>query len=104
VVEHSSLDAAVIEIGPHAGWRFWLGIVLTGIGTGTSAAALTLILQAVQHFVWPGAGATLLDAAEQATPWRHILALLGATSIGQVSGVNIANEAMLYLRLPALLA
>jgi len=40
--------------------------VLTGLGTGACAAALTLILQAVQHFVWPGP--TLLDAAEQATP------------------------------------
>jgi hypothetical protein len=29
--------------------RFWLAIVLTGLGTGLSAAALTLILQTVQH-------------------------------------------------------
>ena len=76
---------AVIELGPHLGWGFWLGIVLTGIGTGASAAALTLVLQVVQHFVWPGAGATLLDAAEQATPWRHILVLLGA-GLGRVLG------------------
>jgi chloride channel protein, CIC family len=73
-----SSKAAASELGRHAGWRFWLGIVLTGVGTGASAAALTLILQTVQHVVWPGTGATLLDAAEQATLWRHVLALLGA--------------------------
>ena len=64
---------------------FWLAVVLTGLGTGASAAALTLILQSVQHFVWPGAGATLLDAASQATPWRHILVLLAA---GLVTGAG----------------
>jgi chloride channel protein, CIC family len=113
VAEHSSPKAAVIELGPHAGWRFWLGIVLTGIGTGASAATLTLILQAVQHFVWPG-GTTLLDAAEQATSWRHILVLLGAglaTGAGQIILVSLTagnsidiTEAIWFSagRLPAL--
>ena len=81
-------NPALVELRPNAGWRFWVAVVLTGIGTGAGAAALTLILQAVQHFVWPGPGATLVDAAEQATPWRHILALLGAglaTGAGQFS-------------------
>ena len=56
------------------------------------AAALTLILQAVQHFMWPGTGATLLQAADQATPWRHILVLLGAglvTGAGQIMLVRL---------------
>jgi len=114
VAEHSSPDAALIELGPHAGWRFWFAIVLTGIGTGASAAALTLILQAVQHFVWPGAGATLLEAAEQATPWRHILVLMSAglaTGAGQIILVGLTagnsidiTEAIWFSagRLPAL--
>ena len=59
------------ELGLHAGGRFWLAIVFTGLATGACAAALTLILQAVQHFVWPGTTATFLDAAAQATPWRR---------------------------------
>jgi CIC family chloride channel protein len=104
----------MFELGPHAGWRFWLGIVLTGIGTGASAAALTLILQAVQHFVWPGTGATLLDAADQATSLRHILVLLGAglaTGAGQLILVRLTagnsidiTEAIWFSagRLPAL--
>lgn len=86
---------AAPELGPHAGGRFWLAIVFTGLGTGACAAALTLILQAVQHFVWPGTAATLLDAAAQATPWRHILVLLGAglvTGAGQIVLVRLTSS------------
>jgi CIC family chloride channel protein len=104
----------MLEIGPNAGWRFWLAIVLTGLGTGACAAALTLILQAVQHFVWPDTGATLLDAAVQATPWRHVVALLVAgllTGAGQIILVRLTasnsidiTEAIWFSagRLPAL--
>src|ERR1700722_11950942 len=75
-----------------AGPRFWLAIVLTGLGTGVSAAALTLILQAVQHLAWPGA--SLVEAASQAPPWRHILVLLGAglaTGAGQIVLVRLTS-------------
>jgi len=75
---------------------FWLAVMLTGLGTGASAAALTLILQAVQHLMWPGsAGTDLLDAAAQATPWRHIVALLGAglvTGAGQILLVRLTSS------------
>ena len=88
-------DPVTSKLGPNAGWRFWLAIVLTGVGTGASAATLTLILQAVQHFVWPGTGATLLDAADQAAPWWHILVLLGAgllTGAGQIILVRLTSS------------
>src|SRR6202050_3413131 len=88
-------SAAYVGIEAHAGGRFWLAIVLTGLGTGASAAALTLILQSVQHAMWPGAGATLLDAAREATPWRHILVLLGAgflTGAGQLLLVRLTSS------------
>ena len=65
-------------------WQFWLAIVLTGIGAGASAAVLTLLLDVVQHTVWPAAGNTLLDAASAASPLRHIAILVGA---GIVAGV-----------------
>src|SRR3984957_12316891 len=74
--------------------RFWLAIVLTGLGTGASAAALSLILQSVQHAMWPGANATLLDAAREAVPWRHVLVLLGAgilTGAGQLLLVRLTS-------------
>jgi chloride channel protein, CIC family len=107
-------SAAYVGIEAHAGGRFWLAIVLTGLGTGASAAALTLILQFVQHLMWPDAGATLLDAASEATPGRHILVLVAAgllTGAGQIvlvrlsSGNSIDITAAIWFsagRLPAL--
>jgi chloride channel protein, CIC family len=74
--------------------RFWLAIVVTGLGTGASAAALMLILQAVQHTLWPGADLTLLDAARLASSWRHVLVLLGAglaTGAGQIILVRLSS-------------
>jgi CIC family chloride channel protein len=77
-------------IGPilarRAAARFWLAVIVTGLGTGLGAAALTGLLEWVQHNLWPGAGIDLLDAATRAAPWRHLVILLGAgllTGIGQ---------------------
>jgi len=92
---------------------FWLTVILTGVGAGIAAALLTRFLELVQHLVWPGSG-TLLDAAAQAGPWRHILVLLAAgviTGIGQIvlrhlsSGNGIDITAAIWFtagRLPAL--
>jgi CIC family chloride channel protein len=93
VTDGNASGATELKLGPRAGGRFWLAIVLTGFGTGASAAALTLILQAVQHGVWPGA--TLLDAATDAAPWRHIVVLLGAglaTGAGQIILVRLTSS------------
>ena len=72
---------------------FWLAVALTGLGTGLAASALTLLLGAVQHLAWPGDG-TLLDAANRAGPWRHVLLLLAAgllTGIGQLLLVRLPS-------------
>jgi chloride channel protein, CIC family len=55
---------------------FWLAILLTGLGAGIGAGVLTLLLQSIEHFVWPGPN--ILDAAEQSPYPRHLLVLLGA--------------------------
>src|ERR1017187_10244685 len=93
--------------------RFWLAVLLTGIGTGVAAAALTRLLEVVQRMVWDGSGTDLLRAAEQAGAWRHILALLGAgavTGAGQIilrrlsSGNGIDTTAAIWFhggRMPA---
>ncbi len=60
--------------------------MLTGIGTGLAAAALTGLLELVQHTVWSGGGVDLLDAAAKAAPWWHVAVLLAAgvlTGAGQ---------------------
>jgi len=93
--------------------RFWLAVLLTGIGTGVAAAALTRLLEIVQRFMWGGQGTNLLDAAEHAGAWRHILVLLGAglvTGAGQIilgslsSGNGIDTTAAIWFhagRMPA---
>ena len=66
---------------------FWLAVLLTGTGTGLAAAALTGLLELVQHLVWGGGGQDLLQAASHAAPWWHLAALLGAgllTGAGQL--------------------
>jgi H+/Cl- antiporter ClcA len=66
---------------------FWSAVLLTGIGTGLAAIVLTRLLEAVQRFVWNGPGTDLLEAAANASAWRHILVLLGAglvTGAGQI--------------------
>ena len=72
-------------LGSRGAIRFWAVVVLTGVGAGIGAALLTSLLEAVQHFAWPGNG--LLDAAEHGKPWRHVGILLGAgalTGAGQL--------------------
>jgi chloride channel protein, CIC family len=67
--------------------RFWLAVVVTGIGTGVGAAALTRLLEGVQRLAWGGNGRDLAQAVALATPWRHFLVLLGAgllTGVGQI--------------------
>jgi chloride channel protein, CIC family len=72
---------------------FWLAVVLTGVGTGLSAAVLTRLLDLVQHLAWPG-DASLLQAAARSGPWRHILVLAGAgvlTGLGQIVLVRLSS-------------
>ena len=95
-----------------AALRFWLAVLLTGIGAGIGAAVLTRLLDLVQHIMWPAPG-TLLQAGQAAGAWRHILVLLGAgllTGAGQIvlrrltsgNGIDI-TEAIWFRsgRLPA---
>jgi H+/Cl- antiporter ClcA len=91
--------------------RFWLAVLLTGVGAGIAGALLTRLLELVQHWVWPGPN--LLDAAAHADAWRHVLILLGAgvlTGAGQIilhrlssaNGIDISEAISRFAgRLPA---
>jgi len=108
------IEAIPSTLGRPGAGPFWLAVVLTGIGTGVAAAALTRLLELVQRMVWSGSGTNLLDAAQQAGAWRHVLVLLGAgvvTGAGQMvlgrlsSGNGIDTTAAIWFhagRLPAL--
>jgi len=89
-------------------------VVLTGVGTGVGAAALTRLLEVVQHFAWNGSATNILDAAQHVGAWRHVFILLGAgllTGAGQIilkqlsSGNGIDTTAAIWFhagRMPAL--
>jgi chloride channel protein, CIC family len=88
-------------------------VLFTGIGTGVAAAALTRLLETVQHFAWGGSGTNLLNAVEHSSAARHILVLLAAgvvTGTGQLilrhlsSGNGIDTTAAIWFhagRMPA---
>jgi len=109
-----NLDAIPSTLGRPGAARFWLAVLLTGVGTGIGAIALTRLLEVVQHLAWKGSGTNILDAAEHAGVWRHILVLLGAglvTGAGQIilrqlsSGNGIDTTAAIWFhagRMPAL--
>jgi len=94
--------------------QFWLAVLLTGIATGIGAALLTKLLEIVQHLAWGGSPTDILDTAQRAGPWRHVLVLLGAallTGTGQIvlkhlsSGNGIDTTAAIWFhagRMPPL--
>jgi CIC family chloride channel protein len=94
--------------------RFWLAVALTGVGTGLGAAALTRLLETVQHLAWNGSATDILEASTHSSALRHVLVLLGAgliTGAGQIilrqlsSGNGIDTTAAIWFhagRMPAL--
>jgi CIC family chloride channel protein len=77
---------------PGAGY-FWGAVVLTGLGAGVAAVILMQLLYTVQHLAWPGPH--ILDAAAQASAWRHIGVLLAAgvlTGVGQILLRRLASS------------
>ena len=65
-MQPASGDAIPSTLARPGAGPFWLAVLLTGIGTGVAAAALTRLLEMVQHVVWNGSGTHLLDAAGHA--------------------------------------
>lgn len=64
---------------------FWAVALLTGIGAGIAAGALTWLLQAIEHLAWPGPD--ILEAGAHAGYERHLIVLIGAgvlTGVGQL--------------------
>ncbi len=98
-----------------AALRFWVAVILTGVGAGLGAALLTVLLKEVQGLAWGvNEPSGLTEAARRAGPWRHILLLLGAglvTAAGQwlltrlASGNSIDTTAAIWFhagRMPTL--
>jgi H+/Cl- antiporter ClcA len=94
--------------------RFWLAVILTGVGAGLGAAALTRLLELAQHLAWGGNGLDLLRPVVRAAPWRHVGVLLAAgvlvgggqlllSRLSSANGIEITTAIWFYAgRLPAL--
>jgi len=90
----STQDAVPSTLTSPGAVRFWIAVVIIAIGTGASAAALTSLLEAVQHLMWPGPGTSLLTATQNASAWRHVLVLAGAgvlTGVAQILLVRLSS-------------
>lgn len=87
--DEARIPATFLQAG--AG-RFWLAVLLTGVGAGLGAAGLTRLLEAIQHLAWSGSGTHILAAASHAGAWQRVLVLLGA-------GVAVAVGQFLLVRL-----
>ena len=60
------------------GWRFWALVPPVGIGAGLAAAALMLLLRAIEALAWGEATGDFLDRVRAAAPEHRLLILLGA--------------------------
>ena len=52
--------------------RFWLLVVITGIGAGLGASLLMALLAVVQHWSYSYSSGDFQHAAELVSPWRHV--------------------------------
>jgi CIC family chloride channel protein len=80
-MRHPSLQPNATPGVPGFSARFWLLVVLTGVGTGLGGAALMALLRAVQHLAWAYHGGDFLDATARAAPGRRVLVLAFAGAL-----------------------
>ena len=59
-------------------WRFWLVVVLVGVGAGLGAGVLMAILHAVQHFAYSYRHGDFQSGVRHAPRWRPLAVLAGA--------------------------
>ncbi len=65
------------------GIRFWMLVVLVGLGAGLGGAALMELLRAVQHLAWSYSSGDFLDGVKRTSSARRVLVLaLGGVMAG----------------------
>jgi H+/Cl- antiporter ClcA len=74
------------------GARFWMLVVLIGIGAGLGGAALMEFLRAVQHLAWSYHSGGFLEAVQRSSDTRRVIVLL-------VGGVAAGGGTLLVDRL-----
>ncbi len=73
------------------GVRFWVLVVLVGLGAGLGGAALIELLRAVQHLAWSYHHGSFLPAVERVSNRHRVLVLL-------IGGIVAGVSALLFVR------
>jgi chloride channel protein, CIC family len=73
------------------GIRFWVLVVLVGVGAGAGGAALIELLRAVQHLAWSYSSGDFLDGVKRTSSARRVLVLF-------IGGVVAGGGALLLSR------
>lgn len=95
MISHSSPQPN-LQGEPHAGiysLRFWLFVVLTGVGAGLCGGLLMRLLDAAQRIAWAYSSGSYIRAIEAASPVRHVLVLLGAGALAGGGGWVLSKVA-----------
>ena len=58
------------------GARFWMLVVLIGVGTGLAGAALMELLRAVQHLAWSYHSGPFLEAVQRTSAEHRVVVLV----------------------------
>lgn len=74
-----------IPVDAALSWRFWILVVVTGLGAGLGGGLLMQLLHAVQHFSWSYHTETFVEAVRRSSAARHVLILLAA---GLIAGIG----------------
>jgi len=73
------------------GVRFWMLVVLVGLGAGVGGAALIELLRAVQHLAWSYQHGSFLPAVERVSNRHRVLVLLTGGIVAGVSALLFAR-------------
>ncbi len=69
--------------------RFWLVTAIVGALAGLAGGLLMKLLRFVEHTAWNYDSGSLVEAASQVSPWRHMVVLLSAGLLVGVVGFAI---------------
>ncbi len=79
--------------------RFWMLVILTGIGAGFGAGLLMKLLRAVQHLSYSYRAGTFLDGVQHALVLRRVIVVFGAGVVtSAVSGCSSTALAVVAAR------
>lgn len=74
------------------GARFWMLVVLVGVGAGLGGAALIELLRAVQHLAWSYHAGNFLEGVDRSSSTRRVLVLLVGGVVAGAGALLLAGR------------